>query len=108
MTIARGDILRVEPLDEGGGFAFAGTLDLATEPEARRAVMSSVRPGDSLTFDLSGLEFMDSTGLALIVDSLETLGDRGHLALRVPEGIIDRLLEVAGLRDRPNLTLLRA
>jgi hypothetical protein len=51
---------------------------------------------------------MDSTGLNLIAGVLRTIGDEGHLTLRVRDGIIERLLGVAGIEDRPNVTILPA
>jgi anti-anti-sigma factor len=101
-------VLEVTPLEHRRGFALRGTLDLSTDAEARKALEPAAVPGATLTLDLSGLAFMDSTGLNLIAGVLRTIGDRGHLTLRVHDGIIERVLGVAGIEDRPNVTILPA
>lgn len=101
-------MLDLSPLDEGDGLAFAGTLDLSTADAARAKLEPMLRPGAALTFDLGRLEFMDSTGINLIVGALRILGDDGRLTLRAPSGIVGKLLSVSGLSDRPNLVVLPA
>jgi anti-anti-sigma factor len=96
-------VLKIVALDDG--LSLAGTLDLSTEAQARRAMERLLVRGARVTFDLSRLEFMDSTGLNLLVGALQTIGDEGRLTLRVSEGITDRVLGVSGLADRPNVTV---
>jgi anti-anti-sigma factor len=96
-------VLQIAALPDERGLALSGTLDLSTEAQARAAVESLLEPGAVLTLDLSGLEFMDSSGLNLIVASLQEIGQEGHLTLRVRERIVGRILGVSGLTDRPNL-----
>lgn len=100
-------VLEVTPLPDGDGFALAGTLDLGTAEDARRSIEPAWRPGAEITLDLTRLEFMDSTGLNLIVETLRALGDDGRLVVRVPRGIVRRILRVSGLERRPNLTVSR-
>lgn len=96
-------MLRIVALEDERGLALSGTLDLSTEAQARAAVEPLVAPGAVLTLDLSGLEFMDSSGLNLIAASLQEIGEEGHLTLLVHERIVGRILGVSGLADRPNL-----
>jgi anti-sigma B factor antagonist len=75
----------------------AGELDLSTAETARVAIAPAMEgTPPSLVLDLSGLEFMDSTGIALMV-SLTRLA--GRVDLRRPQQSIRRLLEVTGLVD---------
>jgi anti-anti-sigma factor len=98
-------VLEIGALEHGRGLALAGTLDLSTEAEAREAMEPIVVPGAHMTLDLSRLEFMDSTGLNLMVGALRTIGREGHLTLRLSEGITERVVGVSGLADRPNVTI---
>jgi anti-sigma B factor antagonist len=100
-------VLQIVALEDGRGLALAGTLDLSTEAQARAAVEPLVEPGAALTLDLSALVFMDSSGLNLIADALQVIGEEGRLALRVHESIIERVLDVSGLAGRPNVTIAR-
>jgi anti-anti-sigma factor len=99
-------VLEISPLGEATGVALTGTLDLSTEPEARAAVEPLLRPGGSITIDLRKMVFMDSTGLNLLIRALDVIGDDGRLTLRVSPGIVRKVLEVAGLADRPNVVVL--
>ena len=95
-------------LEDATGLALSGTLDLSTEGRARAALEPHLHPGAAVTLDLRALEFMDSTGLNLIIGALSTLGEDGRLTLRGAGGIVAKVLAVSGLTDRPNITVLPA
>jgi anti-anti-sigma factor len=99
-------VLEISPLRDATGVALIGTLDLSTETEARAAVEPLLRPGGSITIDLRKMVFMDSTGLNLLIQALDVIGDDGRLTLRVSPGIVRKVLEVSGLADRPNVLVL--
>jgi anti-sigma B factor antagonist len=100
-----GGTLEVRPFADGDGVAFVGTLDMSTGPAAREALEGLVRPGASFTVDLGGLTFMDSTGLNLLGQALQALGDHGTLTIRVGPGIVSKVLGVSGLAERPNVVI---
>jgi anti-anti-sigma factor len=62
-------------------------------------------PGREILIDLARLEFMDSTGLSLLVEVLQALGPEGRLVLRSARGIVARILRVSGIVGQPNLAL---
>jgi anti-sigma B factor antagonist len=77
-----------------------GELDLATAPELESALLPGLRDGGSAVLDLRGLEFMDSTGVRVIVSAhLAAQEHGGNLALvrTVPDGPVARVLEISGL-----------
>ena len=80
---------------------FAGELDLATAPEAQEAVSRARRdhPGP-LRLDLSGLTFLDSTGLRLVAE-LHTACRADGCALSIAPGprSVQRVFEVAGVSE---------
>jgi anti-sigma B factor antagonist len=70
--------------------------ELAT-PELERVQQSDVK---EIIVDLSGLEFIDSTGLSALcqIYRKEKEGDNRVILLR-PEGLVQRVFELTGLSD---------
>ena len=53
---------------------------------------------NSIMLDLSGLSFMDSSGIAVALKSFKYAQDRGaEFCLKAPEGHIKKILSAAGL-----------
>jgi anti-sigma B factor antagonist len=80
----------------------AGDLDPATAPSLDDAVGTLVADDSvgRVVLDLSGLSFLDSSGLRVFVTAREALGARGaDLALRAPSANISRLLDITGLGE---------
>jgi anti-sigma B factor antagonist len=62
-----------------------GELDLATVPEVRRAVEALRASGvDHLVLDLSGLSFLDSSGIHLLLDLTATARADAHRIELIP------------------------
>lgn len=76
-----------------------GELDLATAPTLEDALLPVLRDGAAVLLDLRSLEFMDSTGVRVLVAAhLAAQEHGGDLAVAVvPEGPIARVLEISGL-----------
>ena len=84
--------------------AIRGELDMNTAPELESSLqaVTSSRQG-SVLIDLSECEFIDSTGVALIVQAWQRLdkaaeGD-GRLVLCCPNNQVRRLLDITGVED---------
>jgi anti-sigma B factor antagonist len=78
---------------------FAGELDMATVPDAEDALRDALTAGcHRIVIDLRELDFMDSTGITLLVRwDLGARNDGYNLAL-IPGGDhIQRLLALTGL-----------
>lgn len=77
-----------------------GELDLAGVPTARTAIEGAVADGRVLSVDLSGLTFIDSAGLGLLVRMAEENGS-DHLRFLGPvTPAVGRMLTLTGLDDR--------
>ena len=92
----------VESFAQGLRVRFAGELDIATAPHAEeelRRAEESTPP--TLAVDLSGLSFMDSTGLRLVVAAAARAreANRRLVVVRGPEPV-HRVLELTGLDSR--------
>ncbi|HEY8321136.1 MAG TPA: STAS domain-containing protein [Candidatus Baltobacteraceae bacterium] len=81
-------------------FKLTGSLDLATSPSVRAALLEETGEGKKhdVVVDLTGLEFLDSTGLgALIGAQRRALEHNAEVRLVVADGPIARLLNITGL-----------
>ncbi|WP_420565828.1 STAS domain-containing protein [Thalassobaculum sp.] len=85
----------IDRADSHSVIAFEGDLDSAEVQMARGEVESLIGDGKPLVFDLSGVEFIDSSGIGLIVHAFRALSaKRAKVA-------------VCGASDQP-LELLKA
>jgi anti-sigma B factor antagonist len=98
---------RVEVQERGTGtvIALSGELDLASSPaldEAFERVLAS--EAKVLVLDLRQLEFMDSTGLSIIVKAHQAVEDRDP-QMYVVNGPaqVQRLLSLTGVAERVSL-----
>lgn len=84
---------------EPRGVIAVGVVDSHTANDLARAI-DDLGVTDDVTLDLDGIEFIDSSGLRVIVNSHQRLDDGGrHLILRSPSASVRRLLELTGLVD---------
>jgi anti-sigma B factor antagonist len=78
--------------------AVSGQLDLLSSPVLERALADS--DAEMIIVDLRGLEFMDSTGLHVLVQAHQRLHDAGRrLALVRASPNVQRLFDLTGLSD---------
>lgn len=80
--------------------AVRGELDLGTAPELQAPLDAAVAAGEPLLLDLSGCEFIDSTGIAMIVRAWQQLGGNGEVggvAICSGNEQVRRVLEITGL-----------
>src|SRR4051812_23091440 len=80
----------------------SGDLDPATAPLLQEAIDAAAADDsvERVVLDLSGLAFLDSSGLRVFVTAREALDARGaRLALRHPTSNTRRLLDITGLGE---------
>jgi anti-anti-sigma factor len=79
--------------------ALYGEFDIASAADASRALQELLSHGlDGVIVDLSGLQFMDSTGVKFLVDGRETALARGvKLSLVHGGDPVERVLTVSGV-----------
>ena len=83
--------------DGGPVIAVTGDLDISSVGRLRAAVdeLAAERPQE-LTFDMSGLRFMDSAGIAVL---LGAAGKVPTVRLRNPTAAVRRVIELTGLTE---------
>ena len=75
-----------------------GELDLYTVPAVRGELLRSLDgAAGAVVVDLSGVDFMDSTALALLLEARSRVTDRDRFHLAAPGLEARRALEVSGL-----------
>ncbi len=82
-------------------FALSGTLDIATSPTLRAALLEAAdRDDHEMVVDLTQLEFLDSTGLGALIGAHKRASEHGGaVRLVAHEGQILRLLRITGLLE---------
>jgi anti-sigma B factor antagonist len=89
-------------VETGGGpdgtvVAPRGELDVATQGQLRAALEQQAARG-AVTLDLSGLRFLDTSGMRLILETAEAARREGFAFSVLPGGpAVQRLFEVAGV-----------
>lgn len=92
---------RLTSTERGDGsvlVALAGELDAETSGAVREQLFELIEPGRTVVLDLGGLDFLDSTGLGLLVLALTRIrAADGHLAVVNPTSRVHRLIETSRL-----------
>lgn len=78
--------------------ALEGDVDLESSPEARKAILGCVDKKKPVLVDLSGVGYIDSSGVASLVESFQTArkGGLNFGLVSVSEGAL-RVLQLARL-----------
>lgn len=75
----------------------AGEIDLATAPQLN-ARIETIQPDATVVLDMSGVTFMDSTGLRVLIGAHERSKEAGgRLAVVASEGPVTKLLSITGV-----------
>jgi anti-sigma B factor antagonist len=85
------------PTEEPGTLRLVGDLDLSTVEAFKPAIEASVDSGD-VTLDLSGLQFIDSSGIRALLQTYLALKDSGrNLVLVSPTPFVSRVFDTLEL-----------
>jgi anti-sigma B factor antagonist len=88
----------IRDTENGLVVALVGDVDLETSPEARRVLLEGVARAVPVVVDLSGVDYMDSSGVASLVEALQTSKRNGTpFALAALQTKVLRILQLARL-----------
>lgn len=62
---------KVETREDGTVVALDGDVDLQSSPRARKALLDAVGLGRGTVVDLSGVSYIDSSGIAALVEAYQ-------------------------------------
>ena len=99
--------LVIEPLEEGSGLRVSGELDLLTVPQLRDALAGLGGRDRGVVLDFSGVSFVDSSGLGLLISTAgrQRPDAGGSLVVRSPSPTVRRLFGIAIPDGIPGLVL---
>lgn len=99
---SKGGLLTVTQSDEGAQVrvSLAGELDLSNTESFDAALAEAIESGKKVLIDLGGLEFLDSTGLALIVKTLCRNDAERFSFIPSRSSGVRRLFHLTGLDER--------
>lgn len=94
-------VVRTSHAGETRTIALCGELDLANASTAESALEESLASGEQVVVDMRELEFIDSTGIALLVSALGQSGAERRVRF-IPSAspAVTRVLELTGLAER--------
>jgi anti-sigma B factor antagonist len=93
---------RVEQMSRGAVVVASGEIDVATAPTLREALLTASRASARVVLDLTGVTFLDSSGLAVLIQALKS-GDHEHEVsprLVGPSGLVRRVLDITRLSQK--------
>jgi anti-sigma B factor antagonist len=82
---------------------FAGTLDISTTDQALAVLADAKAEASELVIDLRQLDFVDSSGLAVIAQTAQQVTETGLVLRVVPSEQARRLLEITGIASHLDL-----
>src|SRR3954453_22102729 len=98
--------IAAEDRDGRGYLSLRGELDLATAPELEQLVNERIDAGQEVVVDLRGLEFMDSSGIRVLVAAHARAGrtDTRFFVVRpAAASAVAKIVEVSGLDGELNI-----
>jgi anti-sigma B factor antagonist len=93
--------VQVQSQDQATVIAVSGELDLASSPALQEELDRVAADSTLLIIDLRELDFMDSTGLSVLVRAHQRAEEQGRrLAMVKGPQQVQRLLSLTGVADR--------
>ena len=83
--------------------ALTGRLDTLTSPELEEKIKPELDGLTKLTFDFSGLEYISSAGLRVLLMAAQSMEDKGEMVVKNVSSDIMDIFEVTGFVDILNI-----
>ena len=94
-------MLNIDKTIENGKavFTLAGRLDTATAPELEKALKESLDGVSELALDFSGLEYISSAGLRVLLSAQKLMNRQGKMKIAHINDIVREIFDVTGFSD---------
>ncbi len=80
-------------------FILDGRLDTITAPQLEEEVKASIDGVTERIFDFSGLAYVSSAGLRVLLSSQKTMNEKGSMVVRNVSDEIQEIFDVTGFSD---------
>lgn len=80
-----------------------GRLDTTTAPQLDSEIKASVDGVTDLVIDLSGMEYISSAGLRVLLSAQKTMNKQGNMVVKGVNETIMEIFEVTGFVDLLNI-----
>lgn len=94
--------LKLQVLDTSHGrcLSVGGEVDMDSSPELRREMLKQLKGHSGLVIDLSGVGYIDSSGIAVLIEGHnEAHRGGGKLTLLRPSEAVTSVIDLAHLRE---------
>ena len=93
--------MKIEKKAEGSKLTVAleGRLDTTTAPELEEALKGSLDGVDDLTMDFSGLEYISSAGLRILLATQKIMNKQGKVRVTNVNEVVMDVFDVTGFAD---------
>jgi anti-anti-sigma factor len=98
-AIKKGVTVRAEMKPGNPVISMFGDIDMSTADAFASALAPCVGAGGPVPIDLSGVSFMDSTGVYVLLDAATSLGDRGCIIVHGVHDGVAKVIEMTGLAN---------
>ena len=94
-------MLDIKKKQEGSRLEFAleGRLDTIIAPQLEEEVKASIDDITELVFDFSGLAYVSSAGLRVLLSAQKTMNEKGSMVVKNVSDEIQEIFDVTGFSD---------
>lgn len=98
-------MLNIDKKEENGKLTIKleGRLDTTTAPMLEECIKESIDNINALEIDFTGLEYISSAGLRVLLTSQKTMNKKGEMTVLHPSDTIMEIFEVTGFMDILNI-----
>ena len=80
-------------------FVLDGRLDTITDPQLEEEIKASLDGITDLIFNFSGLTYVSSAGLRVLLSSQKTMNEKGRMVVKNVSEEIQEIFDVTGFSD---------
>ncbi len=97
--------MKIEKRLENGKacYALEGRLDTTTAPDLERELKGDMDGIDALTLDFSGLDYISSAGLRVLLSAHKTMSGKGGMKVTNASELVREVFDVTGFSDILNI-----
>jgi len=83
--------------------AIEGRLDTTTAPELEAELLKSMPDAETLTLDLTDLQYISSAGLRVLLSAHKAMNNKGGMKITHVNEIVREVFDVTGFTDILNI-----